>query len=167
MTAGLTAPRVAATEPPRPGPGSTQPSRWRRLGYERRRAAAWMLAPALLHLTIWIGIPTVATFVLAFTNYDVLAGTISWAGLGNFREIFSDPTWNLSIWHTVVYTFFTVPVAMVIAVVIAVLLNNNLRGRSPSLPAPPPPRSEPAFSTYVLRAYDFLPSIFHPIPYTF
>ena len=130
MTAGLTAPRVAAPDPPRPGPGSTRPSRWRRLGYERRRAAAWMLAPALVHLTIWIGIPTVATFVLAFTNYDVLAGTISWAGLSNFREIFSDPTWNLSIWHTVVYTFFTVPVAMVIAVVIAVLLNNNLRGRA-------------------------------------
>jgi multiple sugar transport system permease protein len=130
MTAGLTAPRVAAAEQPRPEAGPVQPSRWRRLGYERRRAAALMLAPALIHLTIWIGIPTVATFVLAFTNYDVLAGTISWAGLGNFREIFSDPTWNLSIWHTVVYTFFTVPVAMAIAVVIAVLLNNDLRGRA-------------------------------------
>ncbi len=115
----------------RGGPGSTaRPLRWRRLGYERRRAAVLMLAPAVIHLVWWIGIPTVATFVLAFSHYDVLAGTISWAGLDNFREIFADPTWNTSIWHTVVYTFFTVPVAMAIAVVVAVLLNSKLQGRA-------------------------------------
>ncbi len=109
---------------------SAPPGRWRRLGYERRRAAALMLAPAVIHLLWWIGIPTVATFVLAFTHYDVLAGTISWAGLDNFIDIFGDPTWNASIRHTVVYTFFTVPVAMAIAVVIAVLLNTRLRARA-------------------------------------
>ena len=35
-------------------------------------------------------------------------------------DIFADPIWISSIWHTLVYTFFTVPVAMAIAVVIAV-----------------------------------------------
>ncbi|MBF8188162.1 sugar ABC transporter permease [Nonomuraea sp. K274] len=108
--------------------GASRPPR-RRLGYERRRAAWLMLAPSLIHLIWWIGIPVVATFVLAFTDYDVLAGTIRWVGLDNFREIFADEVWNLSIWHTVVFTFFTVPVAMVIAVVIAVLLNQGIRGR--------------------------------------
>lgn len=108
----------------------SHPRRRRRLGYERRRAAYLMLAPAVIHLVWWIGIPVVATFVLAFTEYDVLAGTIRWVGLANFREIFADDVWNTSIWHTVVYTFFTVPVAMAIAVVIAVLLNAKLRARA-------------------------------------
>jgi adenosylcobyric acid synthase len=36
-------------------------ARYRRFGYERRRAAYLMLAPALVHLVWWIGIPTVAT----------------------------------------------------------------------------------------------------------
>jgi multiple sugar transport system permease protein len=89
-----------------------------------------MLAPAVVHLVWWIGIPVVATFVLAFTNYDVLAGTASFVGLDNFVESFSDEVWNASIWHTVAYTFFTVPVAMAIAVVVAVLLNQKLRGRA-------------------------------------
>jgi multiple sugar transport system permease protein len=117
-------------EPVGVAPAIRPPRRRRRFGAERRRAAYLMLAPAVIHLVWWIGVPVVATFVLAFTDYDVLAGTIRWVGLANFREIFADPTWNLSIWHTVVYTFFTVPVAMAIAVVIAVLLNQRLAGRA-------------------------------------
>lgn len=101
-----------------------------KFGRERRRAGVLMVLPALLHQVWWVGIPTVATIVLAFTNYDVLAGTIEPAGLANFVDIFSDPVWWASIWHTAVYTFFTVPVAMAIAVVIAVLLNNKLRARA-------------------------------------
>lgn len=88
-----------------------------------------LLAPSLVHLVWWIGLPVVATFALAFTDYDILAGTVTFNGLDNFQEIFSDPTWNASIWHTVVFTFFTVPVAMVIAVVLALLLNVKMRGR--------------------------------------
>ncbi|GHJ52843.1 bicyclomycin resistance protein [Nonomuraea sp. TT08I-71] len=107
-----------------------RPPRRRQLGAERRRAAYLMLAPSVIHLVWWIGLPVVATFVLAFTDYDVVAGTVRWVGLANFREIFADETWNISIWHTVVYTFFTVPVAMAIAVVIAVLLNQRLRARA-------------------------------------
>ena len=86
-----------------------------------------MLAPSVIHLIWWIGLPVVATFGLAFTDYDIIAGTVEWAGLDNFRQIFADDIWNLSIWHTVVFTFFTVPVAMAIAVVIAVLLNQRIK----------------------------------------
>ena len=50
-----------------------------------------MLAPAVVHLAWWIGIPTVATFVLAFTHYDILAGTMAWAGLDNFVAFFQEP----------------------------------------------------------------------------
>lgn len=104
--------------------------RRRALGHERRRAGYLMVAPAVLHMVWWIGIPVVATFVLAFTNYDVLAGTVRFVGLDNFTAVFSDDEWNASMWHTLVYTFFTVPVAMAVALVLAVMLNMNLRGRA-------------------------------------
>lgn len=110
--------------------GRAGPRRRRTFGHERRRTAYIMLAPAVIHLVWWIGIPVVTTVVLAFTNYDILAGTATFNGLDNFKAIFADATWNASIWHTVVFTFFTVPVAMAVAVVIAVLLNNNIRGRA-------------------------------------
>lgn len=105
-------------------------SRRRRLERDRRRTGYLMLAPAVIHLVWWIGIPVVATFVLAMTDYDVIAGTISFVGLDNFARIFADDVWNASMWHTAVYTFFTVPVAMAFAVLIAVLLNNKMRARA-------------------------------------
>ncbi|TQM45315.1 carbohydrate ABC transporter permease [Pseudonocardia cypriaca] len=123
----MAAPAVA---PPTARPAVGAHRRRRSLGGDRRRAAYLMLAPAVLHLAWWIGIPTVATFVLAFTRYDILAGTMSWAGLDNFVAIFRDPLWWKAIGNTVVYTFFTVPVAMAVAVVIAVLLNTKLRARA-------------------------------------
>jgi multiple sugar transport system permease protein len=89
-----------------------------------------MIAPAVIHLSWWIGIPVIATLVLAVTDYDVLAGTIRWVGLDNFRDIFADPQWPEAIWHTAVYTFFTVPVAMIIAVLAAVAVNQPIRGRA-------------------------------------
>lgn len=110
-------------------PHRERPQRRRKFGRERRQVALLLLAPSLVHLVWWIGLPVVATFALAFTDYDILAGTVTFNGLDNFQEIFSDPTWNASIWHTVVFTFFTVPVAMVIAVVLALLLNVKMRGR--------------------------------------
>jgi multiple sugar transport system permease protein len=124
---------VAATRTETPAavrPAAGGGRRQRPLGYERRRAAYLMLAPAVVHLAWWIGLPTVATFVLAFTHYDILAGTMTWAGLDNFTAIFRDPVWWKAIGNTIVYTFFTVPVAMAIAVVIAVLLNTKLRARA-------------------------------------
>lgn len=110
--------------------GPAKPARRGGADRERRRTALWMLAPSVIHLAWWIGIPVVVTFGLAFTRYDVLAGTASFAGLDNFRQIFSDPTWNASIWHTVVFTFFNVPVAMAVALLLAIALNTNLRGRT-------------------------------------
>lgn len=118
------------TAPPPPPEGGRSHRSGQKLGRERRRAGLLMLLPAMIHIGWWIGIPTIATIVLAFTHYDVLAGTITWAGLANFVDIFADPIWIDSIWHTLVYTFFTVPVAMAIAVVIAVLLNSKMRARA-------------------------------------
>lgn len=106
------------------------PARRSRLDRTRARMGVLMVLPALILLVWWIGIPTIATIVLSFTDYDVLAGTIKWAGLAQFRDIFADPNWLASIRHTIAYAAVTVPVSMAIAVVVAAMLNTKLRGRA-------------------------------------
>jgi multiple sugar transport system permease protein len=102
----------------------------RRKATSRQRRTAWlMVAPAGLHALFWIAVPVVATFALSVTNYSVLA-PLRFVGLGNYTKAFSDPVFRLSIWHTAVYTFFTVPVAMAFAVFLAVLLNQQIRARA-------------------------------------
>ncbi|WP_199238477.1 carbohydrate ABC transporter permease [Kribbella steppae] len=110
-----------------PGPATTPPRR--RLLRSRRRAGLLMVAPALLHATIWIGIPLVAAVVLSFTSYDVLTPP-RFVGLENFRDLFGDDVFRRAVLNTSIYTFFTVPVAMAIALLIALMLNTKLTGRA-------------------------------------
>jgi multiple sugar transport system permease protein len=119
----LTATRRART-PARPAG-----TRRRSAGRSVRRAGWLMVAPAVAHVTIWIAIPVVATLLLSFTDYRVFAAP-RWNGLENYVEIWNDLVFRKATWNTVVYTFFTVPFSMAIAVVVAVLLNQKLRLRA-------------------------------------
>jgi multiple sugar transport system permease protein len=87
------------------------------------------VAPALSHVIFWIAIPVVAAVVLSFTDYNVLRAP-NFIGFANYVEIWNDEVFRKATWNTIVYTFFTVPVAMAVAVVFAVLLNQKLRGRT-------------------------------------
>lgn len=87
-----------------------------------------MVAPALLHASLWIGLPVLASVVLAFTKYDVLTAP-RFVGLDNFREMLGDAVFRKSIVNTVVYTFFTVPVGMVLGLLLALALHTGLKAR--------------------------------------
>lgn len=117
-------------------PGTAGPRRRRppreglsRTGRKTRRAAWLMVAPSLAHIGLWTFLPVVATFVLAFTDYSIFAAP-RWIGLDNYIEIIGDPVFRKATWNTIVYTFWTVPASMAIAVVIAVMLNQRLRGQN-------------------------------------
>jgi multiple sugar transport system permease protein len=102
-----------------------QPRRRRAAGRKLRRTGWLMVAPAVAHAAIWIAIPVLATLVLSFTDYRVFAAP-QWIGFDNYLEIWHDTVFRKATWNTIVYTFFTVPFSMAIAVVVAVLLNQRL-----------------------------------------
>ena len=77
-----------------------------------------MLAPALVHLVWWIGIPVVATFVLAFTDYDIL-NPPEWTGLENFQRMIHDEQFWASVKVTLVYVLISVPLQLGFALLLA------------------------------------------------
>ncbi|MFJ9681662.1 carbohydrate ABC transporter permease [Streptomyces sp. NPDC101194] len=97
-------------------------------GRRRQRAGMLMVAPALLHASLWIGLPVVASVVLAFTKYDVLTAP-QFVGLDNFREMLDDAVFRKSVVNTVVYTFFTVPFGMMLGLLVALALHTGLKAR--------------------------------------
>ncbi|MFB8033567.1 carbohydrate ABC transporter permease [Streptomyces sp. NPDC056004] len=97
-------------------------------GRRRQRAGMLMVAPALLHASLWIGLPVVASVVLAFTKYDVLTAP-QFVGLDNFRDMLDDAVFRKSIVNTVIYTFFTVPFGMALGLLIALALHTGLKAR--------------------------------------
>jgi len=88
-----------------------------------------MVSPAIAQLGLWTAIPVVATFALSLTDYNIF-DLPKWIGVENYVEIWNDPTFRKATWNTIVYTFWTVPVSMAIAVVIAVALNQRLHAQN-------------------------------------
>jgi multiple sugar transport system permease protein len=91
-------------------------------------AAGLFLLPNLIGFLIFTAIPVGAAFVLAFYDYDLLLGA-SWAGLENFREMFTtDEVFRAALINTVYFTAVSVPLSVVLGLVTALLVNQALRG---------------------------------------
>lgn len=84
--------------------------------------------PAILGFFIWTLGPMVASFVLGFTDWNVVS-TPNFIGLKNFRTMFIDDfIFRKSIYATVYYSIGSVISSVTFAFLIALLLNQKVRG---------------------------------------
>ncbi len=84
--------------------------------------------PWLLGLVFFTVGPMFISFIYSFCDYQVLKPA-RWAGVENYRRLFTDdPLFWKSLWNTVYYTVFSVPLGMCLALALAILLNQPVRG---------------------------------------
>lgn len=79
------------------------------------------LAPKLIMFLIFIAIPVVWAFVLAFQEYRIF--DTRWVGLANFIEVFKSDVFYIALWNTFRYTLVVVPSQVMIALILASLIN--------------------------------------------
>ena len=97
---------------------------------KRRQAleAYLFLLPWVAGLVILTAGPLGASLYLSFTNYDLL-GTPSWIGIQNYVDLFLyDPRFRTALQVTFIYVFLGVPLNLGFALLVAVLLNQKVRG---------------------------------------
>jgi multiple sugar transport system permease protein len=71
--------------------------------------------------------PIIYTFYLSLTEYSGF-GQASFLGFKNFVELFTkDPIFYLSLSNTLAYTFMAVPVGIVVAIILALAMNQKVR----------------------------------------
>lgn len=88
---------------------------------------AWLfLGPALLLLMVFSFWPVGFGSYLAFTQYNLIDAPV-WVGLDNFRELFADELFISSLKNSALY-LLVVPAIQVLAILLAVLVNNQLPG---------------------------------------
>jgi putative chitobiose transport system permease protein len=93
----------------------------------RQAGRPWLfLTPALALLALFTFWPVIAGTLLAFTEYNFLAPP-KWTGLANFEDLAADPVFWISMRNSLLYLLI-VPAIQVGAIVLAVLVNNNLPG---------------------------------------
>jgi multiple sugar transport system permease protein len=95
------------------------------------REALWgyiFVAPWIVGFLIFTLGPVVASFGLSFMDYELISAP-TWRGLRNYTELIGqDRLFGLSLYNTVYYTLFSVPLGIIVAFLLALLLNVQLRG---------------------------------------
>lgn len=88
-------------------------------------------SPAILGFVIFTAGPMLASLGMSFTDYSVTGGA-HFIGLDNFKRMFSgdDPYFYKSLWVTTYYVLLSVPLQIVYSFMLALLLNQNVKGLS-------------------------------------
>lgn len=125
---------LGAAHPTAPSVGQIEKLTFKQRRYSRakqsqRIAAAWMITPAVALLLVFVIIPIVLTFALAFTNAKLISPTgPQFVGIDNFSRLFGDPVFWKSLRNTLIFTVFVVPLQAGLALVLALLINVKIRG---------------------------------------
>jgi len=91
------------------------------------RKAYLYIIPTYIILTIFIILPIFFAFFISFTKWNLL-GSMRYVGIANYQKLFhSEEFWKALI-NTFYYTFITVPCALIIALILAMLLNTKIKG---------------------------------------
>lgn len=104
----------------------TRPPRgWASLTIKQREtlAAIAFISPWIIGFIIFTAGPMITSFVLSFTEYNVLEPP-EFVGLENYIEMVQDQRLITSITNTVFYTIIYVPLSLTFALTLAMLLNN-------------------------------------------
>jgi sorbitol/mannitol transport system permease protein len=88
------------------------------------------LLPALIYTIVVTQVPFVVTLWYSFQNYFWnQPGGATWAGISNYKSVFTDPNFRAALVRSVTMTAIAVIVAMFLGVLLAVLLDRKFLGR--------------------------------------
>ncbi|HOL55701.1 MAG TPA: sugar ABC transporter permease [bacterium] len=84
------------------------------------------ISPWLIGFFIFTLFPIIASFILAFTRYDVLSPP-RWIGIDNWFRLLEDTRYHNSLKATFYYVFTAVPLRLIFALLVAMLLKPSTR----------------------------------------
>ncbi|MFL5758587.1 MAG: carbohydrate ABC transporter permease [Thermomicrobiales bacterium] len=71
--------------------------------------------------------PIIASFIVSLTDWTIL-GSPHWIGLDNYHRLANDQTFSKALHNTIYFTIGTVSLGIVFAFILAMLLNQPIRG---------------------------------------
>lgn len=100
--------------------------------YRQNLEAYLYLLPATLVLLVFWFFPVLLSIIISFTNWKGLDtwSTVKWVGGANYKDVILDQDFHKTLLNTFNYALFSVPLTMIISLVVALLLNTELKARS-------------------------------------
>lgn len=95
----------------------------------RLRAGLAFTAPWIVGFAVFTLYPVVASLYFSFCDYSILQRPL-WIGLENYRTLATDDVFWLSLRNTLYFAGAAVPLGTVVSLSLALLLNQDVRGRA-------------------------------------
>src|SRR6195256_2406033 len=96
---------------------------------QRDRVGYLMVLPYLLHIAVFLGYPLAFAFVLIFHRWNIYT-PMKWVGLGNIKLLLTDPLIWRALFNTLYFLLIHIPLQLLLALGLAQLLNQKIRGRA-------------------------------------
>ncbi len=98
----------------------------------RRDGAAWgllMVAPTIIGLIVLNIYPFFETIYMSFSKTKAF-GAYEFCGFENYIKMFQSPEFWKATWNSVYFCILTVPIGVFISLIVAVLLNAKIKGKT-------------------------------------
>jgi multiple sugar transport system permease protein len=102
-------------------------ARFRMTRKERRNLVVGLLfiSPWLIGFAVFLVYPIIYTIRISFTRYSGF-GSPEWIGLDNYRQIIHDDVFWTAVYNTLYYTVLAVPIGVIVAMALALAMNQPL-----------------------------------------
>ena len=97
----------------------------------RARTAYLFLLPGLVLFVLFLIYPMAYSLRISFYDWNVIKPLKSeFVGLDNYKALLADPIFRRAVLNTLAYTAITVPAQMILALAVAILLDQRIRGKT-------------------------------------
>ncbi|MCC5618910.1 sugar ABC transporter permease [Nostoc sp. CHAB 5836] len=93
-------------------------------------AGVMLSVPAGIAYLLMLLLPTLATILLAFTDYELGMPGFAWIGFDNFTEMLEDRGFAIALRNTIVYVGIVTPLSILLGLGAALLIEAGIRGRA-------------------------------------
>ncbi|MGP5078342.1 carbohydrate ABC transporter permease [Brachybacterium alimentarium] len=87
------------------------------------------ILPGMALTALFVFYPMFASWYFSLTEWNGFTDAKTFVGLANYRELMSDPLFWGSFGRSMVFVFIGVPLRVILALILAIVLNNVIRGR--------------------------------------
>ena len=88
-----------------------------------------MVAPTIIGLIVLNIVPFFQTIYMSFSKSKAF-GAYQFCGLENYVEMFKSPEFWKATWNSIYFCILTVPIGVFLALLVAVLLNAKIKGKT-------------------------------------
>lgn len=100
----------------------------RRRATENNRVGYLMVSPYIIFFLLFVGYPLMFSLVLVFHKWNII-GPMRFIGFGNFGQLIHDALFWKSLGNTLIFLAIHIPLQIIIALVIANILNQRIAAR--------------------------------------